>query len=139
MKILVIQLLAFMTLIFSINSFAKNYKKSKAVILEVEVHKFGVDLSWNWDRVDVPFDNGEFTTSILSARFKYSFSPDLFAKAFIQWNDFEKKIISNFLLNFIHTPGSDFYLVYNEEWDTEGGINTLNRTVVAKLTHPFNL
>jgi hypothetical protein len=101
--------------------------------------KFGVDLSWNWNRVAVPFPNGKFTTSILSARFKYSFTPDLFVKTFIQWNDFQKRIISNFLLNFIHTPGSDFYFVYNEEWSTNGGIHTVNRAVVAKLTYLLNL
>lgn len=102
-------------------------------------NKFGMDLNWNWNLLDLPFKNGDFTTSILAARFKYSFSPDLFVKLFVQWNDFDKRIISNFLLNFIHSPGSDFYLVYNEEWDTHGHIKTANRTVLVKFTYLLNL
>ncbi|NIR47790.1 carbohydrate binding family 9 domain-containing protein [candidate division KSB1 bacterium] len=101
--------------------------------------KFSVDLTYDWNRVEVPFDNGEFTTSILGTRFSYSFSPNLFTKAYIQWNHFDKRIVSNFLVNFIHSPGSDFYLVYNEEWDTSDGFSTSNRTVLAKLTHLINL
>lgn len=97
--------------------------------------KLGVDLTFDWNRIHVPFENGEFTTTIVGTRFVYSFNPNLFAKAFIQWNHFEKRIISNILVNFIHSPGSDFYLVYNEEWDTSGGLGVTNRTVLAKLTH----
>ncbi|MFQ5825646.1 MAG: DUF5916 domain-containing protein, partial [bacterium] len=101
--------------------------------------KLGLDLTYDWNRIDVPFDNGEFTTSILGARIKYSFSPNLFVKTFIQWNHFNKKIISNFLVNFIHSPGSDFYLVYNEEWNTSGSIQIANRTLLAKFTYLLNL
>ena len=53
--------------------------------------RFAIDLNWEWNRVDVPFPNGKFTTSILGARINYSFTTDLFAKAYIQWNDVEKK------------------------------------------------
>ncbi|MFQ5750594.1 MAG: hypothetical protein ACE5HI_01235, partial [bacterium] len=61
------------------------------------------------------------------------------AKAYVQWNHFDKRIISNFLINFIHSPGSDFYLVYNEEWNTQGSFQTTNRTILAKLTYLINL
>ncbi len=101
--------------------------------------KIAIDLTWNWNRIDVPFDNGEFTTSIVGARFNYSFTPDLFVKTYVQWNAFDKRIVSNILLNYIHSPGSDFYLVYNEAWNTRGGLNTLNRTLLAKFTYMLNL
>jgi hypothetical protein len=101
--------------------------------------KLGIDLSWNWNRVDVPFPNGQFTTSIVGYRMSYSFTPNLFTKAYLQWNQFDKRIISNFLVNFIHTPGSDFYLVYNEEWNTGNKFKTMNRTVLAKITYLLNL
>lgn len=101
--------------------------------------RIALDLTWNWNRVDVPFENGEFTTSILAGRFNYSFSTELFVKTFLQWNHFDKKVVSNILLNFIHTPGSDFYLVYNEKWDTSKGFNKSNRTLLAKFTYLLNL
>jgi len=101
--------------------------------------KIALDFTWNWNRVDVPFDNGKFTTSIVGARFNYSFTPNLFVKTYVQWNNFEKKIVSNILLNYIHSLGSDLFLVYNEEWDTSGSLNTLNRTLLAKFTYGLNL
>ncbi len=101
--------------------------------------KLRFDLNWNWNRVDVPFANGEFTTSIVGARINYSFSTNLFTKAYLQWNDFDKRIISNLLIRYIYARGSDFYLVYNEELDTTTGLNTFNRTLLAKLTYLLNL
>ncbi|MCH9006426.1 carbohydrate binding family 9 domain-containing protein [candidate division KSB1 bacterium] len=101
--------------------------------------KVSIDLDWNWNRVDVPFPNGEFTTTILAGRLNYSFSPDLFVKTFVQWNDFNKRVVSNILLSYIYRPGSNFYLVYNEEWDTGNGVDVANRTVLAKLTYLFSL
>lgn len=97
--------------------------------------RFAMELVWDWNRVDVPFENGEFTTSVLSGRFNYSFSTELFVKTYVQWNHFDKRIVSNILLNYMHSPGSDLYLVYNEEWDTQGGLNTRNRTLLAKFTY----
>ncbi len=99
--------------------------------------KFAFDMAWDWNRVAL--DNGEITTSILSGRFNYSFSTDLFVKTYIQWNHFSKRIVSNILLNYIHSPGSDFFLVYNEKWDTKGGISTRDRAVLAKLTYLLKL
>ena len=100
---------------------------------------FRMDLDWNWNRVDVPFDQGEFATSILGVRTIYTFTPNLFAKAYVQWNDFNNRVVANFLMNFIHTTGSDFYLVYNEMWDTSSGFSSMDRMLVAKLTYLFNL
>ncbi len=102
-------------------------------------NKFRIELNWDWNRVDVPFGNGKFTTSIFGLRTVYSFTPNLFAKTYVQWNQFDKRIISNFLINFIHSPGSNFYLVYNEEWHTNGSFGTSNRAVLAKFTYLLNL
>ncbi len=101
--------------------------------------KFRFALTLDWNRVDVPFANGRFQTTILGSRVTYSFTPNLFAKAFVQWNHFDKRIVSNVLVNFIHSPGSDLYLVYNEEWDTRTGLRSRNRTFLAKLTYLLNL
>lgn len=101
--------------------------------------KLRFDLNWTWNRVNVPFVNGKFTTSILGARINYSFSTSLFTKAYLQWNDFDKRIISNFLIRYIYKSGSDFHLVYNEELDTNSGLKTSNRTFLVKLTYLLNL
>lgn len=100
--------------------------------------KLRLDANWDWNHVDTPFANGKFTTSVLGARINYSFSTNLFTKVYLQWNDFDKRFISNFLIRYIYSPGSDFYLVYNEELDTSLGLRTYNRTLLAKLTYLLN-
>ena len=81
-----------------------------------------------------------FSTNVMSGRISYSFTTDLFAKLFAQWNDEGEIVSTNFLLHYIYRPGSDFYLVYTESWDTsEGKVRTDSRTILAKVTYLWNL
>ena len=105
--------------------------------------KLGSRLTLNllWDQNNIKLPQGNFSTTILSTRIVYTFSPRLFVKAFIQWNSEEKALLGNFLLSFIHTPGSDLFLVYNEELSTEGGAFTFrkqNRAILLKFNYLFN-
>ena len=104
--------------------------------------KFGKRLTVNMEYQynDVKLTTGDFKTTLIISRIIYSFSPDLFLKPFIQYNSDTNLITSNFLLNFIHTPGSDLYFVYNEELDLSGSkVRTENRTILLKLTYLFGL
>ena len=93
-----------------------------------------------YERNDVRVSVGEFSTNILGLRLLYTFSPKLFVKAFVQWNSDKDAIIGNFLVSFIHTPGSDLFLVYNEEVATGGGrMRSNNRTLLVKFTYLFHL
>jgi hypothetical protein len=49
------------------------------------------------------------------ARATYAFSTRLFVSAFIQHNRLDRRLLANFRLDFIHRPGSDLFVVYNEE------------------------
>ena len=100
--------------------------------------KFGSHLSidLNFDQNDVNLIQGNFKTSIFSTRIVYSFTPKLFIKPYIQWNSDEQKLSTNFLLNFIHTPGSDVYFVYNEELKyTKNYFVSKNRAILLKITY----
>jgi len=104
--------------------------------------KLGARLTLNlqYTHNDVKLSAGQFTTTIVSARILYTFSPKLFAKAFIQWNSDNNAVSGNFLVSFIHTPGSDLFLVYNEEVSTGAHqLRTNNRTLMLKFTYLFNL
>lgn len=57
------------------------------------------------------------SSNVVGARVSYSFSPDLFVKAFAQMNDERKLASVNLLLWYIYRPGSDLYVVYNQGWD----------------------
>jgi hypothetical protein len=81
----------------------------------------------------------KYVTNTVSTRASYSLSPTLFLKAFIQYNDERRLATLNLLLWSIYRPGSDFYVVYNQGWDTNApGPDTLrprNRMLAVKVTY----
>ena len=99
--------------------------------------RLNVEPIFQFNRVTLPQD--AFNASIFGARVGYSFSTTLFAKIFAQWNSDDDIIATNFLLNYIYRPGSDFYLVFNQIYDTGGTKTALDEsTVVAKMTYWWN-
>jgi hypothetical protein len=97
-----------------------------------------LELKYNRNQFDLPTDGGKFTTNILAARIIYSFSPDLYAKTFVQWNQNENVFKSNFLIRWIYKPGANVYFIYNEI--REIGLQTplQDRIVMLKVTFLFN-
>jgi len=103
-----------------------------------------INLNYNYNFVDI--NPGKFHTNSLSTRISYSFSPDLFVKAYVQWyNDRlspalegRDRASSNILLRYIYTPGSDFFLVLNQQsLFGPGGTINQNRVVLAKFSYFF--
>ncbi len=83
-------------------------------------------------------DLGSFATHVVSLRVNYAFTPSLFTKAYVQYNDQRNTIVSNYLLHWILRDGTELYLVYNENYLT--GIDysrpfASNRTLMLKGTY----
>jgi hypothetical protein len=99
-----------------------------------------LNLEFIYDRnqFDLPVDGGKFTTNIVAARVIYSFTPDLYAKAYLQWNDDENLLINNFLFRWIYKPGANIYFIYNEtrKLGSEGYIQ--DRALMLKVSFLFN-
>ena len=78
--------------------------------------------------------------NLFRGRIDYSFTTGLFAKLFAQWNADSNVVSTNFLINYIYRPGSDFYFVFNQTYDTNGTTTSrlLDSTVVAKVTYWWN-
>ncbi|TET70518.1 MAG: hypothetical protein E3J44_06020 [Candidatus Aminicenantes bacterium] len=99
-----------------------------------------LNLEFIYDRnqFDLPVDGGKFTTNIVAARIIYSFTPDLYAKAYLQWNDDENLSISNFLVRWIYKPGANIYFIYSEtrKLGSEGDIQ--DRVLMLKVSFLFN-
>ena len=115
-----------------------------------QIRKFHVDASlkpsgrislyanYQFNRVNLPTD--VFDANLFSGRFNYSFSTSLFAKIFAQWNTETDLVSTNFLINYIYRPGSDFYFVFNQTYDTDKTTKAklLDSTVVIKMTFWWN-
>lgn len=80
-----------------------------------------------------------FTGNVFNMRVSHSFSPELFLKSFAQYNDERRSASFQFLLWYIYRPGSDFYVVYNQGWDTDlpSGPHTRvrGRSLAVKMTY----
>ena len=100
--------------------------------------RLSLELEYNHNDIRLPY--GSFRTNLLSTRALFTFSPKMYIKAFVQWNSDSKAVIGNFLFNLIHTPGSDIYIVYNEEVNTTGRrVSPKIRTLLVKFTYLFSI
>ena len=73
----------------------------------------GVGLTYTYSDADMP--NGAFVAQIARLRLSYAFTTRLSANALLQWNSLDRELSANVRVNFIHRPGSDLFIVLNEE------------------------
>ena len=99
--------------------------------------RFSLEPRYEFNRVTLP--EGSFDTNIFGSRISYSFSTDLFTKIFVQWNSDRNLVTTNFLVNYIYQPGSDFYFVFNQTYGTDSiSTGLLDTTLVGKVTYWWN-
>jgi len=90
-----------------------------------------VDLAYTWNELNL--HNGDLNSNVLSSRWTYSFTPDLFTKAYLQWNSADERLSANFLIDYAYRPRSHIYLVYNENQDTLLN-RARDRMIMLKMT-----
>ena len=101
-----------------------------------------LELTGSFDRreIDLPVDNGEFETSIFGLDVLGAISRKLFANALVQYDNVSETIQANIRIDWIHTPGSDLFLVLNTGYFQGDLLNPrderwVNRAGVIKLTY----
>ena len=97
-------------------------------------HMVRLELEGRYEINRIRLPDGAFDTHLLGHRFLYSFSPDMFVRGFVQWNSAGELAGGNFLYNWRWLPGSDLFVVYNQVWETEGGLRQANRSLQLKLS-----
>ena len=90
--------------------------------------------------IDLPVPDGEFSTTVTSLNILAAMSRILFANALVQWDDVSRELQANIRIDWIHTPGSDLFLVLNTGYQTGDLLDPrdtrwLQRTGVVKLTY----
>jgi hypothetical protein len=99
-----------------------------------------IDSDVAWNGVSLPVPDGDFTTTLLSTRLEAALSRRLFAYALLQWDDVSNTLQSNLRVDWIHTPGSDLFVVLDTGYLTGPLADPrdprwLRRTGVVKLTY----
>ena len=67
---------------------------------------------------DVDLPQGSFVTTLVGSRVTYTMTPLMFASALMQYNSDARSVSANVRLRWEYRPGSELFLVYNEERDT---------------------
>jgi hypothetical protein len=95
------------------------------------------NLSINW--IDLP--TGAFTTKLVGSRVTYTMTPLMFASALVQYNSSTNRASTNVRLRWEYRPGSELFVVYNDEHDTflQRFPNLQNRAFIIKVTRLFRL
>jgi len=101
-----------------------------------------LELTGSFDRreIDLPVENGEFATTIFGLDVLGAVNRKLFANALVQYDNVSETIQANIRIDWIHTPGSDLFLVLNTGY-FQGELmdprdeRWVNRAGVIKLTY----
>ena len=72
-------------------------------------------VSINW--IDTP--QGSFRTDLIVTRINYAFNPRMFLSGLVQYNSGADTISTNFRLRWEYSPGSELFVVYTEERDSD--------------------
>lgn len=90
--------------------------------------------------VSLPVADGTFTSSVVSLDVLGAISRRLFANALLQWDDVSRTLQANVRIDWIHTPGSDLFLVLDTGYFTGDLFDPFEsrwrrRTGVVKVTY----
>jgi uncharacterized protein DUF5916 len=94
------------------------------------------NVSINW--IDLP--TGSFTTKLVGSRMTYTLSPLVFASALVQYNSSTHTVSANARLRWEYRPGSELFVVYNEERDSDAALGLpglFNRAFIVKVNRFF--
>lgn len=99
---------------------------------------FEPSVSFNW--IDLPL--GSFRADLVRGRINYTFSPRMFLSGFLQYNSMANTLSTNFRLRWEYSPGSELFVVYTEEQDTDPlrpnrYVEMRNRGFVVKFNRLF--
>ena len=95
--------------------------------------RFYVEPSYTVNWVDLPV--GSFTTHLVGSRVTRTMTPRMFASALLQYSSGSDTVAANVRLRWEYRPGSELFVVYNDERDTRApGFPALaTRSLIVKV------
>jgi hypothetical protein len=98
-----------------------------------------VEPTFSMNKVDLL--QGRFTSHLLGSRITYTMSPLMFVSALVQYNSSINAVSTNARLRWEYQPGSELFVVYNEERNTlaRSFPSTSTRALIVKINRLFRL
>ena len=100
--------------------------------------QLSIEPSVSFNRIELP--QGRFTTQLATTRVTYTLTPRMFFSGLLQYNSSLDVLSTNLRLRWEYQPGSELFVVYNDQRDTELGRSfpmLENRAFVVKFTRLF--
>jgi hypothetical protein len=101
--------------------------------------RFSVEPTVSINRVELA--EGSFTTNLIGSRVTFTMTPRMFTSALLQYNSSGNNVSANVRLRWEYVPGSELFVVYNEQRDTRTlrfpGLT--NRALIVKINRLFQL
>jgi hypothetical protein len=97
------------------------------------------DTTWVRDELNLP--GGRFESNVIRQRLGISFTPDLSTNTYLQYNEAFDLLSLNLRFNWTYRPGSDIFLVFNQNWNAPslGNLSSQERQIILKFTYLFEL
>ena len=98
--------------------------------------QFSIEPSTEVNWIKLP--EGELLAVLSRSRFSYSFSPRMFLSGLLQYNSSSNTLSTNFRLRWEYSPGSELFIVYTEDRDSnplmpDRNTELRNRGFVVKI------
>jgi hypothetical protein len=99
--------------------------------------RFSVEPTYSVNWVDLT--QGQFTSQLLGSRVTFTATPFMFTSALLQYNSDTHSVSTNVRLRWEYRPGSELFVVYNDERDTFGRAlkDLSNRAFIIKVNRLF--
>jgi hypothetical protein len=101
--------------------------------------QLSVEPSASINRITLPF--GSFTAKLVASRVTYTLTPMVFVSALVQYISSTNAVSTNVRLRWEYRPGSELFVVYNDERDTlvRGFPDLKTRALIVKVNRLFRL
>src|SRR5688572_21583831 len=102
--------------------------------------RFRTGVGFNIQEIDLPVENGKFTTRIVNTNFDVVFSSRLSWTNLIQYDNVSEVVGLNLRLNWIPEAGQELFFVVNhnlQDFDEDNRFHSLASDVVAKASYTF--
>jgi hypothetical protein len=101
--------------------------------------RFSVEPTVSINRVELA--EGSFTTNLIGSRVTFTMTPRMFTSALLQYNSSGNNVSANVRLRWEYVPGSELFVVYNEQRDTRTlrSPGLTNRALIVKINRLFQL
>ena len=118
---------------FSGDITAVGYRRGRIEITPQLSVEPGVSVNW----IELP--EASFTATLATSRVTYTFTPRMFFSGLVQYNSSNSTLGTNLRLRWEFQPGSELFVVYNDQHDTElrGTPILENRAFIVKATRLF--